>query len=116
LIFIFHVIDHCVAFITIFTPIPCKGIPKQSFFHSGFHAQVDHRFFFAVVESGHQRNISSAVEHLHLIDHFRREIFRCHFGVVAEKFFAIYQYFFYFTTIHRYLAVTADFHTGHFFE
>ena len=66
---------------------------KPTVFHAGFNGEVYHRLVFAVVDTGHSSEIALAVNHLQLLDHLNREVFRCHFRIITEKFFAIEQDF-----------------------
>ena len=83
---------------------------EPAILHARFHGEVDHSLILAVVNAGETRQIALAVDHLQLVDHVHRQIFRRHLRVVGEKLFAIHQNFGHGLAVGRDLAVGIDFH------
>ena len=56
-----------------------------------------------MLNAGHACQIALAVDNLEFVDHVDGQVFRSHFGVVAEKFLAVDEY------LGHFLAVSRDF-------
>ena len=101
---VLHHSHHEAFCIAVFRSCRHISIHHESFVHSALYAEVEHRFFLAVVNTRHSRHIALLVVCLDALYYACRQIFHCRLGVAGHKLLTVNENFLYLLTVDGYLS------------
>ena len=83
-------VHHETTRIAVFRTVSEIYIRQPAFLHFRLHREVNHRFFFPVIDTCHARVVALTVVCLDFLYHVGRQVLHRHLGVVIEEFLAVY--------------------------